>query len=234
MPCTACWACFQQRGAAPCQQWRRCTHICAAEHELTAARGNGHAWICHATADLALALARQAAALSRLAALARRTDDNYFNTKNRCRVIVDTVRWNNWATALAAALTAALTWACNQRSRNYAGGTDASTSGGGGGGGGGAAGSSNQQQRMQQHMLQAAFNLVGAAMVMLLPAAAAGDADALERDPLPYQLDSLADFCNMTPETLQRHVQVLSLWPFKCTALHPLQAPFSLPFLHSI
>ena len=118
---------------------------------------------------------------------------------------------DEWAAATAAALSAAAFWTHGHRKGSAAGHCgSAETSGGGDHGS--ASGSGSQQQQQQQVQLQclqhAAFDL-GEAATLLLPAAPAS-LDALEREPMPRLLVSLARHCRMEPDTLQRHMQVLA------------------------
>lgn len=122
----------------------------------------------------------------------------------------DLLMWDNWAGAVASALTAATYWG-DGRGRRLAGCTEGS---GGGGSDSGATGGciQQQQQQLEVTMQQAAFLLGEAAERLLL-------ADARQGLSVPGVLMALAGHCPITEEALQRYVQVLHRAPAACTRL---------------
>ena len=109
----------------------------------------------------------------------------------------DASAWDNWAGAVAAALTAATDWAHGLQSSPvpYNGDNTATSSG-------------KQQQCTQQCMQEAAFHLGKAAKQLLLPCVSAADKIVPQWGPLPGLLTSLAGFCGITSEALEAFVQV--------------------------
>ena len=133
---------------------------------------------------------QQGAALCRLAVVARFSLHDYM-TRQQGRDTSAPLKWNGWAAAVAAALSAAASWAEATRSQAYVDGTAGNT----GSGNGSAPGVRNQlMSRQRQQLLQccqhAAFHLGKAAETTLLPAAA--DVDAMEQRLLVDLLDSSA------------------------------------------
>lgn len=151
---------------------------------------------------------QQGAALCRLGLLARRLVHDLISSRQRCPDMSDLLKWDGWGAAIAAALSAAVSWAEACRYQAYTDGADGSM----GGSDGSPAGASKQlmsRQRWQQlqRLQQAAFHLGKAAEATLLPAVV--DIDALEQRSAIDLLDSLAQFCGVDPKTLQVFVQVL-------------------------
>jgi hypothetical protein len=151
---------------------------------------------------------QQGAALCRLAVLARRLVADLTSSKQRCPDTSVLLKWNGWGPAIAAALSAATSWAEACRYQAYTDGADGST----GGSDGSAAGGSKQlmsrwRWQQLQRLQQAAFYLGKAAEATLLPAVA--DVDALKQRSAIDLLDSLAQLCGVDPKTLQVFVQVL-------------------------